>query len=92
MSGATEFNGELFGCEHLMIEDDIGSTDFRARRNFGTRIKEFTVNEVQSCHAKNRQAINLKPFWRLSITLNEEPENLLTSRRSMNRFRIKLFF
>jgi len=77
MSGATEFNGELFGCEHLMIEDDIGSTDFRARRNFGTRIKEFTVNEVQSCHAKNRQAINLKPFWRLSITLNEEPENLL---------------
>jgi hypothetical protein len=77
MSGATEFNGELFGCEHLMIEDDIGSTDFRARRNFGTKIKEFTVNEVQSCHAKNRQAISLKPFWRLSISLNDEPENLL---------------
>lgn len=77
MSGATDFNGELFAAEHLMVEDDIPSTDYRARRNFGTHIKGFTVNEVQSCHAKNRQAITLRPFWRLSISLNDEPENLL---------------
>jgi hypothetical protein len=77
MSGATPFNSELFACEHLMIEDDVGSRDLRARREFGTRIKEFTVNETQSCHAKGRPAISLKPFWRVTITLNEEPENLL---------------
>ncbi len=77
MSGATQFNGELFGAEHLMIEDECGSTDIRIRREFGTRIKDVTVNEVQSCHAKNRQALSLRPFWRLSISLNDEPENLM---------------
>jgi hypothetical protein len=77
MCGATEFNGDLFGAEHLMIEDEVAFTDIRARRHFGARIKDFTVNTVQSCHAKNRQALSLKPFWRVTITLNDEPENLL---------------
>lgn len=77
MCGATEFNGDLFGAEHLMIEDEVAFTDIRARRHFGARIKDFTVNTVQSCHGKNRQALSLKPFWRVSITLNDEPENLL---------------
>jgi hypothetical protein len=77
MSGATDFNGDLFGAEHLMIEDDIGSCEIRTRRNFGTRIKEFTVNETQSCHPKNRPALSLTPFWRLTISVNDEPENLL---------------
>ena len=77
MSGQTTFNADLFGAEHLMVEDECGSTDLRARREFGARIKDFTVNEVQSCHAKNRQALSLRPFWRLSISLNDEPENLM---------------
>ena len=77
MSGATEFNGDLFGAEHLMIEDDIASCYIRARRNFGARIKDFTVNEFQSCHPKNRQALSLTPFWRLSVSVNDEPENLM---------------
>ena len=77
MSGQTTFNADLFGAEHLLIEDECGSTDLRARREFGARIKDFTVNEVQSCHAKNRQALTLRPFWRLSISLNDEPENLM---------------
>jgi hypothetical protein len=77
MSGATDFNSDLLGAEHLVIEDEIASTDIRARRAFGARIKDFTVNEVQSCHAKNRQAISLKPLWRVSLSLNEESENLL---------------
>lgn len=76
MSKATDFNGDLFGAEHLMIEDEAASTDIRIRRSFGASIKDFTVNVVQSCHAKNRPAISLKPFWRGSISVNEEPENL----------------
>ena len=78
MSGRTPFNADLFAAEHLMIEDEYGSTDLRTRREFGARIKDITVNDVQSCHAKNRwQAISLRPFWRLSISLNDEPENLM---------------
>ena len=77
MRAGTEFNAELFGAEHLVIEDEQPSNDLRARRNFGTRIKEMTVNSGASCHGKGRQAISLKPFWRLSISLNDEPENLM---------------
>jgi len=76
MSGATEFNGDLFAAKHLMIEDEVAFTDIRARRHFGARIKDFTVNVTQSCHGKNRPALSLQPFWR-TITLNDEPENLL---------------
>jgi Domain of unknown function (DUF3854) len=77
MSGTTPFNGELFGSEHLVMEDDEPSTDIRARRNFGTKIKEICANTVHSCHAKYRTALSLTPFWRISISVNDEPENLM---------------
>ena len=77
MAGLTSFNSDLFTAEHLTIEDDIGSTDMRARRNFGEQIKAFSVNESHRCHPKNREAITLKPFWRVSITLNDEPESMM---------------
>jgi len=77
MTGATDFNGDLFEAEHLIIEDEAASTDIRARRNFGARLKEVTVNSTQRCHAKNRQAVTLQPLWRTSITVNDEPENLM---------------
>ncbi len=77
MLGLTPFNSDLFEAEHLMIEDEQASTDIRARRNFGTHLKSITVNEWQRCHAKYRVPISLPPFWRLSITVNNEPENLM---------------
>ena len=77
MSGLTPFNSDLFEAEHLMIEDDQASHDIRARRNFGAQLKNITVTEWQRCHAKNRVAISLAPFWRLSISVNDEPENLM---------------
>ena len=72
MRGGSEFNAELFGAGHLVIEDEQPSSDLRARRNFGARIKEITVNTSASCHGKGRQAISLQPFWRLSISVNDE--------------------
>jgi hypothetical protein len=77
MSGLTPFNSDLFEAEHLMIEDEQASTDIRARRNFGAQLKNITVVEWQRCHAKNRVAITLAPFWRLTVTVNDEPENLM---------------
>jgi hypothetical protein len=77
MTGATDFNAELFGAEHLIVEDEAASTDIRARRAFGAKLKEITVNDIQKCHAKNRQALNLSPFWRTTVTVNNEPENLM---------------
>lgn len=77
MSNGSPFNSDLFGAEHLMIEDEQPSTDIRSRRNFGAQIKNITVNEVQRLHGKHRDAITLSPFWRLTISLNDEPENVM---------------
>ena len=62
-----------------MIEDEQASTDIRARRNFGAQLKNITVVDWQRCHAKNRVAITLSPFWRLSVTVNDEPGKLAGS-------------
>ena len=77
LTGATTFNADQFAGEHLMIEDDVASIDIRARRRLGAGIKSVTVNVTHKCHAKNKTALMLTPFWRLSISVNEEPENLL---------------
>ncbi len=77
MSGLTPFNAHLFGAEHLMVEDEQPCTDHKARRAMGAMIKSLTVNEDQSCHRKGATPVQLRPFWRLSITVNDEPENLM---------------
>lgn len=77
MIGETSFNGDLAAAEHLMIEDESASTDIRARRKFGASIKDFTVCDEMSVHAKGRQAITLRTFKRLSLSVNDEAENLM---------------
>jgi hypothetical protein len=77
MTDATRFNSNLAGTEHLRIGDENPHTDIRARRNFGAQLKNITVEESHQVEAKYRDALTLRPFWRLSISLNDEPENLL---------------
>jgi hypothetical protein len=76
MSSQTQFNSDLFGAEHQMIEDEIPSADMRTRRNFGTMIKQFTATEEIRCHGKYKPGLTLSPFWRLTISCNDEPEDL----------------
>jgi hypothetical protein len=77
MTGLTEFNGSLFKAEHLMIEDEPANTDLRVRRAFGAQIKQIAGTELQRCHSKYKEALILTPFWRLTISINDEPENLM---------------
>lgn len=77
MTGQSNFNGDLAGAEHLRIGDDTPHTDLRARRNFGAQIKQIVAEPLQRIEAKYYEAMDLRPFWRLSISLNDEPENLL---------------
>jgi len=77
MTDQTTFNGELFKAEHLAIEDDAELTDYRARRTFGSKIKQLVANRAQHCHGKYKEALTLTPFWRVTISLNDDPERLL---------------
>jgi len=77
MIGDTNFSSELFYAEHLMIEDNEVATDIRSRRNFGAKIKKFLVNHQQKYHRKAKEAATISPFWRMTLTVNDEPENLM---------------
>jgi len=77
MTKDTTFNAELFNAKHLMMEDTAASTDIRIRRVFGTMIKSMLVNEVQTVYPKGRTPWRATPFWRLTMSLNDEPENLM---------------
>lgn len=72
MSSETKFNRELFGAEHQMVEDEQAFQDFRSRARFGTEIKKIAANESQACKGKNLETINLTPFWRFSLSLNDD--------------------
>lgn len=77
MSGRTPFNAELFEAEHLALEDEHMSRKLADRLTLAAAIKGFVANETHSCHRKYCTPITLRPFWRLTITLNDEPEALL---------------
>ena len=78
MTGLTNFNADLFAAEHLAMGDESPSTDLRARRRFGAYIKNFVAEESQQLHAKFCDARTTRPFWRVTISLNDEAENVLT--------------
>ena len=76
MMELTQFNKDLCGAEHWQIEDPATSIDMRTRRAFGAKLKEATVNRDFSIHAKGKDALTLPLFRRVTISVNDEPENL----------------
>jgi hypothetical protein len=73
-----DFNSDLFNAEHLTLDDCQASTAIRDRLQFAARLKGHTVGAtVKSCHGKGRDAVTVRPWWRITITLNDDPESLL---------------
>ena len=77
LSGGTQFNRDLFGAEHLVIDDAQASTDFRTRMQMAAHLKALAVGREHQCHGKGRDAVNLRPLRRCSVSLNDEGECLL---------------
>lgn len=75
--GYTAFNGDLIGAEHLVLDDEVGKTDIKTRREFGARIKATVANQQVSITYKGRTSFMSEPFWRISLSLNDEPESLM---------------
>jgi hypothetical protein len=78
MFGRTDFNSELFGSEHLMMEDPATSDKRDDRLYFGEMIKQFAVNDMHRFHPKGKEALGaISPFWRLTISLNDDPDKVM---------------
>jgi hypothetical protein len=77
LQGRTDFNSELFGAEHLYLEDENVSTSHTARMALAAAIKNIVANQQQPCHAKGRDIVNLSPWWRVTISLNDRSDRML---------------
>lgn len=76
MTGGTGFNEDIIRAEHLLLEDRHSQTDLKTRRKLGAAVKEFTVNKTQRSHAKGKDAISLDSHHWVSLSVNDEAENL----------------
>ena len=76
MCGKTTFNADLFRAEHLVIDDEAEDITIEKRRHFAASIKAFCVNPEQHCHGKNKDGLTLTPVWRLTCSVNDDPERL----------------
>ncbi len=76
MTQKTDFNAELFGSEVLKIDDEVASTDIRARKALWQSIKTLLYAGEVRCHPKGRPALSLRPWWRLLFACNDGPEDV----------------
>jgi hypothetical protein len=72
----TPFNRELFGYEHQKIEDEQPHKDMKSRVRFGDALKQVTATVTHPCFGKNRDGLTLTPYWRASLSVNDEPDHL----------------
>jgi hypothetical protein len=74
MCGQSTFNADLCQAEHLMISDEIGKTDLESRTEFGAKLKDICVNHEQKLHGKHKDGYTVRPYWRLTISLNNDEQ------------------
>lgn len=77
LMGETTFNDTMIASEHLVLDDEVGKADIRTRRHFGAKLKSAVAGQEANAHPKGGKAFTIEPFWRISITLNDEPESLM---------------
>lgn len=75
MFGRSDFNGELWGAEHLAMSDANVEDSYAARRILRDSVKRIVANPDQLCHHKNRGALTLRPIWRLTVSANPDADS-----------------
>jgi hypothetical protein len=77
LSGKKEFNLACVGAELLTIDDKCGSTDPRARETLSQNIKSALFSGMVSIEGKHQNSFDCRPWWRIVIALNDDPESML---------------
>jgi len=75
-SGGMLWNDDLVGSELLLVDDCVGSTDIRSRRNFGASFKEAIYPHVIQLRKRNSSSIAVRPVWAVIVCCNDTPESL----------------
>lgn len=72
----TNFNSECFASESLVMEDPASGLKKAERHYFKQKLKGFAANPKARFHEKGRPAVTLPPIWRVSISINDGPNDL----------------
>ncbi len=72
----TEFNADLCGCEVLVLDDVKPYANWLSRHDLSEHLKSIIVGAVHSVHGKGKDAVPLRPRWRVAMTLNDDPDAL----------------
>jgi hypothetical protein len=75
-SGGMLWNDDLVASELLLVDDCVGSTDIRSRRNFGASFKEAIYPHVIQLRKRNSSSIAVRPVWACIVCCNDTPESL----------------
>lgn len=73
--GRSEFNGDSWEAEHHALSDAGVKDAPAARRALRDYVKRTAANDIASCHRKNRDAISLRPIWRLTVSSNTDSDS-----------------
>jgi hypothetical protein len=76
LMGETQFNAEMIGVSHLLMEDPASGLKSADRQKFKQKLKQAAVSDSVRYHPKGRDAMTLAPVQRCSISLNDGPDDL----------------
>lgn len=75
--GSDEFNADVFAAEHLsMGEVPLPSQKTVDRTALGERIKQVVANAAQRMRLMRTEPWTVFPYWRLTISVNDDPDKL----------------
>lgn len=74
---ADEFNGDVFSAEHLMLSEiPMPSQRTVDRTSLAEKIKQIVANPAQRMRLMRTEPCSVSPFWRLTISVNDDPDKL----------------
>jgi hypothetical protein len=74
--GSDDFNGDVAAAEHLCLSEVPSSQKTVDRIALAETIKQIVANPLQRMRLMRTEPWPIHPFWRLTITLNDNPDKL----------------
>ena len=74
--GQDDFNGDVFSAEHLSLAEVPSSQKTVDRVELAETIKQIVANAAHRMRLMRVEPWTVYPYWRLSITLNDDPDKL----------------
>jgi len=74
--GQDQYGGDVFAAEHLCLSEVPSSQKSIDRVELAETIKQIVANSAQRMRLMRVEPWTVHPFWRLTITLNDDPDKL----------------